>query len=56
MGRINMWKSWLVKICTVLFLFSILGCQAINLTAPSESPKTNTAVSNQESPVKLLSF
>jgi len=44
----NKWKNWLVKICAVLFLLILSGCQAAKITTPPEIPNTNTAVPKQE--------
>jgi guanyl-specific ribonuclease Sa len=51
MQKNNKWKNWLVKICAVLFLLILSGCQATNISTPPDTPNTNTAVPKQEASV-----
>jgi ribonuclease T1 len=40
----NKWSNWLIKICTILFLLVLAGCQATKVITPPETPNTNITI------------
>jgi ribonuclease T1 len=40
----NKWSNWLIRICTILFLFIFAGCQATKVITPPETPNTNITI------------
>ena len=47
----NKWSNWLIKICTILFLFIFAGCEATNIITPIETPNTNVSIPKESTTV-----
>jgi ribonuclease T1 len=47
----NKWSNWLIRICTILFLFILAGCQATKVITPPETPNTNITIPKESTSV-----
>jgi guanyl-specific ribonuclease Sa len=51
MHKNNKSKNWLLKICTILFLLILAGCQATKIITPPETPNINISIPKEETSI-----